>query len=233
MYLLMDAFRNESVIAYSPETVHCPGSAQAFGFPESAFLNYPGGPFSMARLLTSQGNKDCQEGRLAIEELRQAGASKDVMEEFSNGEGFKKNLDLTLQTYGSMPRVPENQGYVIIKPLKLLENPPELVIFLADALALSALMFLANYARPDALNVIFPFSSGCWSISGFPFTEIDSPQPRAVVGLADISARVAMKRLLGKNYLSFTMPWKLYTEMEENAEESFLTRPAWGQLAAL
>jgi hypothetical protein len=51
--------------------------------------------------------------------------------------------------------------------------------------------------------------------------------PRAVIGLTDISARFYLRKILGKDILSFTVPRSLFEEMEGNVSESFLTRFAW------
>jgi hypothetical protein len=48
-----------------------------------------------------------------------------------------------------------------------------------------------------------------------------------VIGLTDISARFYLRKLLGKNILSFTAPWSLMKEMDGNVSESFLNRFAW------
>jgi hypothetical protein len=50
------------------------------------------------------------------------------------------------------------------------------------------------------------------------------------VGLTDIAARRNVRQLLGAEYFSFAMPWKLFLEMESNVEGSFLERPTWQSL---
>lgn len=53
--------------------------------------------------------------------------------------------------------------------------------------------------------------------------EGKSDKPRGVVGLIDISAR----KHLEKDLLSFSVPYKMFPEMEGNVEESFLNRDEW------
>ena len=89
---------------------------------------------------------------------------------------------------------------------------------------------LANYASPRSDRVTIPFSSGCQSVGLLAFAEADSPSPRAVVGLTDLSARKAVRRSLGAESLTFTMPWKLFLEMEENAPGCFFDRPTFKEL---
>ncbi|MDR1871094.1 MAG: hypothetical protein LBS60_04060 [Deltaproteobacteria bacterium] len=66
-----------------------------------------------------------------------------------------------------------------------------------------ALVILANYGRPSSDNVLIPFGSGRGSVWAPPFIAGSRESPRAVVGLTDISARVALKGLLGRQCLSF------------------------------
>ncbi len=92
---------------------------------------------------------------------------------------------------------------------------------------MSAVVVLANYARPGIDNVRIPFAAGCASLALYPFYEAKQANPRAVIGLTDISARFCLRKQLGKKILSFTVPWNLFQEMEANVSESFLTRFAW------
>ena len=107
---------------------------------------------------------------------------------------------------------------------------PENVVLTVDADQLSALVVLANYGRPGMENVLIPFAAGCQQIGIMAWNEARSENPRAVVGLTDISARKNVRRLLGAEYLSFAMPWKMFLEMESNVEGSFLERPTWQTL---
>jgi hypothetical protein len=181
--------------------------------------------------LVSNGNAGCREGQEAAEKLKAAGAAEDVIEEFENGERFKKTPELAMESFRAKPRIEPYSGYLVAKPLELLERAPEVVVALVDALGLSALVVLANYARPSNDNVIIPFAAGCSTIWGQPFAECSNPQPRAVIGLTDPSARKPLKRLLGRDLLSFAMPFKLFEEMEANVQGSFLERPVWRGLA--
>lgn len=92
---------------------------------------------------------------------------------------------------------------------------------------------LANYGRKGNENVIFPFAAGCQNIGIYPFQEAKSEHPRAVLGLNDISARVAVKRILKHDVMTFAAPFRLFEEMEENVPGSFLERETWKQLMAL
>lgn len=49
----------------------------------------------------------------------------------------------------------------------------------------------------------------------------------------DISARVALKRILKRDLISFAAPFQLYQEMEANVPGSFLDRNTWQELMEL
>ena len=108
-----------------------------------------------------------------------------------------------------------------------------MVVFLGDMDQISALNVLANYGRRGNENVIFPFAAGCQNIGIYPFQEAKSEHPRAVLGLNDISARVAIKRMLKDDVMTFATPFSLFEEMEKNVAGSFLERGTWQQLMAL
>ena len=74
---------------------------------------------------------------------------------------------------------------------------------------------------------------GCQSIGIYPLAEARCNLPRAVLELNDLSARVYLKRLLRDDVLSFAVPLKLFREMEDNLEESFLSGETWRQLRTM
>jgi len=55
-------------------------------------------------------------------------------------------------------------------------------------------------------------------------------KPKAVLGLSDITARVYIRRQLGDNLMTFSVPMSMFEEMERNVEGSFLEYEAWQKL---
>jgi hypothetical protein len=51
-----------------------------------------------------------------------------------------------------------------------------------------------------------------------------------VVGLVDLSARKNVRRQLGKDVMSFSVPAAMFQRMERNVEGSFLERETWKSL---
>jgi hypothetical protein len=229
MPLLEQAFRDSVPCSFSTETVRCVGAFHGFGLSPPAW-KMPGGPMAALRLVSS-GNLNCEEGRAAVEALRSLGASAETIRMYSEGEGLKRDPEILARSFATMPRIPPIEGHLNYVPLDRLEEAPEAVVFLADSQQLSALITLAGYARPSNDNVSVPFCSACMSVSIFPLAEIESEAPRATVGLTDVSVRKIIRRLVGRDLLSFAVPWGMYEEMEGNVEGSFLERGFWRSIA--
>jgi uncharacterized protein (DUF169 family) len=145
----------------------------------------------------------------------------------TEGEGYFRTPDLARKFVDDLPMRDVPTEYVVFRPLEQVQNAhlPTLVIFLANPDQLSALMVLANYDRAKNDNVIAPFGAGCQSIL-FGLAEAERVTQRGVIGFTDISVR----KLVDRDLLSFTVPWKMFLEMEANVEGSFLQREQWVEL---
>ncbi len=55
------------------------------------------------------------------------------------------------------------------------------------------------------------------------YAESKKENPRAIVGLIDITVRP----MIESNMLSFSIPYKMFLDMEENVEGSFLEKDLW------
>ena len=119
---------------------------------------------------------------------------------------------------------------MIVKPLSQVHPSQEnvkSVTFFIDPDRLSALTILANYERPGEENVIVPWAAGCQVLGIYSYRELEREHPRGLVGMIDISAHKNVRATLGEHALSFTAPWPLFKEMENNVADSFLQRPTW------
>ncbi|MNC17211.1 hypothetical protein D3C75_650840 [compost metagenome] len=187
---------------FERKTTGCPGAKAGLGFGQ--FPNYPGG----IEYFLSVG----QPGRF-------------------EGEGYLKNPELGEDFVQCLPITELPCRYVIMKPLAQVDasaEKPELIIFYVNTNQLSALTVLANYYRPGIENVMIPFGSGCQSVFLLPYAESQKENPRAVVGLLDITVRP----MVGADMLSFAVPYPMYLDMEEQAEGSFLQKELWHKIAA-
>lgn len=230
MLVIAQAAKGKTMVV-NQATCSCHGAAAGFGLEPFNSAIYPGGHEwhdCLFRFLCT-GNKEWRYGCNIIKALVEDCVPKITGEKLVEGEGFFKNPALEAQWIEELPRVEPAGPYVVIKPLEGFKSgeKPKVVSFLVDPDQLSALVALANFARPGVDNVRIPFSTGCASLALYPFYEAVQANPRAVIGLTDISARFYLGKILGREILSFTIPWNLFEEMEWNVSESFLTRFAW------
>lgn len=147
------------------------------------------------------------------------------------GGAFKKTPELAKTVLDVLPFTDIPYQYVVFKPLTevdLSKEEPKVIVFYANPDQLSALVLLANYGRPGTNNVSIPFGAGCQSICLLPLYEATKDRPRAVVGMTDITARPA----IDADLLTFSVPYALFREMEDNIPGSFLDKPAWQKVAA-
>jgi uncharacterized protein (DUF169 family) len=232
MFLLAAAVKGETA-AFDRNTFGCPGGGTGLGF-GNQYPTFAGGEECFKYFLSS-GNENWERGRQVGEEVKPF-MRPESHHHFMHGERYLKNPELVGRFLESLPMTDVPTKYVLFKPLKRVQEAdgnPATVIFLGDQDQIAALTVLANYGRGHNENVIFPFAAGCQSIGIYPFREAQRQQPRAVLGLNDISARLYLGRMLKGQVLSFAAPFALYREMEENLSGSFLEGNTWRELTAL
>lgn len=151
-------------------------------------------------------------------------------EGFQEGEAYKKTPELASTFVEVLPFTDISEQYVVFKPLAEVdgaEEEPRVVVFYANPDQLSALVVLANYGRPGNDNVVIPFGAGCQTTCLIPWNEASQERPRAVVGMTDISARP----VIDADLLSFSVPFNMFREMENNVSGSFLDKHDWQKVA--
>jgi len=232
MFLLAAAVKGE-IAAVDRKTFGCPGGGTGLGF-GNQYPTFTGGEECFKYFL-SNGNESWEQGRQVGEQVKPH-MPPDSHHHFMHGERYLKNPELVGRFLESLPMTEIPAKYLLLKPLMAVDGEdehPQTVIFLGDQDQIAALTVLANYGRGHNENVIFPFAAGCQSIGIYPFREAQRSEPRAVLGLNDISARLYLGRMLKGQLLSFAMPFALYQEMEGNLAGSFIGGKTWNDLLAL
>lgn len=145
------------------------------------------------------------------------------------GERYKKTPEMVREYMKKhAPAMKAPGRYIVFKRWDMLEKAdnPEVVIFFAESDVLAGLFTLASFDEMEQNMVIAPFGSGCSTIVQYPYLEIKSPHPRAIIGMFDVSARPYVP----EDMLTFAAPMSKFTRMIENMEESFLITPSWAKV---
>jgi uncharacterized protein (DUF169 family) len=192
---------------FDRKTYGCVGGGVGLGFGNT----YEGFPIEH---LLSNGQKESVDGTRRTRKL-------------AEGEHYIKTPELAKKFVDCLPMRDVKEEFVIFKPLELVEEEekPESVVFFVNPDQLSALVVLSNYGRESRDNVIAPWCAACQSIL-FSYKEGEKEVPRAIIGFFDLAAR----KHVGKNILSFTIPYKMFLEMEGEVDGSFLDLEEWKEL---
>ena len=229
MWLVASAAKGKASVC-DRETFGCFGGGVGIGF-GNQYKNFPGGEECFCYFLSS-GNELWEKGRHIVDKVKPF-MREESYDNFVHGERYFKTPEQVKKFIGCLPITDIPAKFAVFKPLHDVnkENEtPQSVIFFADPDQLSALVVLANYGRGDNENVIIPYAAGCQTIGIYPYQEAKAEKQRAVVGLTDLSARVHIRKQLGDNLMTFTVPLAMFEEMEGNIEDSFLQRPTWQNL---
>lgn len=229
MWMLARAAKGE-VAAFSRKTFGCQGGGTGLGFGNLYERWFLGG-FEGFCYFLSTGYEQWEKGKELLEGMREK-LGKDRFEKILHGERYIKSPELVKKFVEQLPITEVPTEYVLFKPLSKVSDKeePVVVVFIVNPHQLSALIILANYSRESIDNVFVPMGAGCHQIGIFAYREAESDTPRAVIGLTDLDARMNVRRQLGDDVLTFTVPFKMFKEMEENVEGSFLEIGTWTKL---
>ena len=145
------------------------------------------------------------------------------------GEFYKKCPAYAAAFIRDFPAFKTPSRYVVMKPLQEVATgeTPVVVVFLVNPDQLSALVTLANFDRPTKDNATVYFGAGCHSTVIEPVCQGLEAEPKALIGLTDLSAR----KYVSPELLSFSLPFARFLEMEEQVDESFLVKHTWLELS--
>lgn len=195
---MLAAAANGKIAAFTSETATCLGGRAGLGF-----AKYPLGWIEYFLSCGGGGVDRCERYK----------KSPDVARDFIC------NVSNAL-----IEKLPPRKKFLMFKPLSaVVDEVPDVIIFLVNADQLSGLVTLANYnsARHDGVKILF--GAGCAQTVLYPMSE----RKFCFVGLTDPSAR----KFIGKDLLAFSMSHEKFLELESVAQESFLTADAWQKIS--
>jgi len=144
------------------------------------------------------------------------------------GERYKKTPELVRELVAKAPKFVAPAPFIVFKRWDHLTeaDEPEVVIFFAPPDVLSGLFTLSGFDEADLNGVVAPFGAGCGTIVEYPYLERDSPRPRSILGMFDVSARPFVE----PGVLSFAVPMAKFERMVGHMAESFLITPSWAKV---
>ena len=230
MFLYAQTAKKGKIAVFDQQSYGCPGGGVGLGF-GNCYLNFPGGIEVFCYFL-SCGNLSWEKGKEFCQML-EGKIPEELWQELAYGERYIKSPELVQDFIECLPIRQIPARYVIFKPLEQVEpekEEPVVVSFPVNPDQLSALVVMANYNKRGVDRVQIPMGAGCQQVGIFAYQAGEAEEPYAMVGLTDLSARLNVRKILGKDILTFTVPWKMFLEMESEVEGSFLERTTWKRL---
>jgi uncharacterized protein (DUF169 family) len=203
--MLRTAARGRTVV-FDRKTSGCPGGGTGLGF-GNCYTGFP-----IERLLSTGGKAELASGRTY---------------DMGEGERFFESPEAAARWAEALPYREVPTEYIVCRPLDQVaeEEAVSLVLMLVNPDQLSALVTLAGFRRGTIDATVSLWGAACQSIL-FAHAQAESDNPRGVIGFFDISQRSRIE----KEFLSYTMPYSLYLEMESSVDDSFLGTTIWDKL---
>jgi uncharacterized protein (DUF169 family) len=120
-------------------------------------------------------------------------------DDFLHGERYIKDPESTRRFVQALPMQNILAAFVVVKPLEQTDPEHEdvkSVTFFVDPDRLSALVILANYAHPEAENVIVSWAAGCQVMGIYAYRELERDHPTLAGNCpSDVAAVLKLRRL--------------------------------------
>jgi uncharacterized protein (DUF169 family) len=232
MWLFAKVAREGRSAVFSRDTTTCAGGAMGLGFGRPLDRHAARSEEGFCSFLSNGigGAADRKAYEAIIAQAPDARHKKMLTE----GERFLKSPAIVRKFLANLPVYDAKDGYIVMKPVHEVEDGEDVrsIVFVANADQIAALSTLANYGTGNIREgvIVAAGVAGCQAMGVCTYAEGETRAPRAVVGLTDLSARKAVRTTLGKDVLTFSVPFALYREMEKNVPGSFLELDLWKEL---
>lgn len=229
MSLFAQAVTRGKTVVFDRDTYGCPGACAGLGF-GTAYDKALGGLETFSSFF-AKGLEDAVDKKAytAMADKVNPHVRRKLME----GERLycSKERALTWITQ-DLPVHDFPEAYRVIKPLAELTEgeTPDSVIFTVNPIQLSALMTLTGSIRDGVNDTVTPQGGACQMLGAYVYKEAESDDPRAVLGMIDLAARINVRKILPDHVLTYAVPWKLFLALEKEAEEGIFKSPLWTDL---
>jgi uncharacterized protein (DUF169 family) len=144
---------------------------------------------------------------------------------WTEGELYCDSPDALRRIFEYVDPRPAPHKFCVVKPISKFSDVevPELIAFFMRPESLSGLHQLAAFVTNDPEVVASPWGAGCGNVVVWPLHYLSEGQNKAVIGGWDPTARKFFKT----DELSFTVPYKMFVDMIERFDESFLKTKSW------
>lgn len=144
------------------------------------------------------------------------------------GERYIRTPEQVKELMKEMPLASIDKKYILFRRWDHATPGDDIqaVVFFAVPDVISGLFTLVNFDHGNGNGVIAPFGAGCASVVYHPMFENRKENPKAVLGMFDVSARPHVP----KDVLTFAIPMKRFEQMVSYMDESFLITGSWDKV---
>lgn len=205
---LLMAASEGTTVSMDEESCNCAGGATGCCFGDGFARHNP----SIRKLLSQGYGEDAPPAMPAF---------------MKEGERFFCTEELAQKFVDSLPYSQRAYPRIVFAPAERWAQigKPDLVYLFLNPDQLSAVVGMLGSHNGRTDNTIAPYCSACQSIL-FGAQQLEQPEPKAVMGLFDISQRYAPLA----NCLSLTMPYSLWEGLSRDLDKSSLTTHSWREV---
>ncbi|NDV26609.1 DUF169 domain-containing protein [Desulfovibrio sp. JC010] len=211
---------------FDRNTYGCPGASVGLGL-GSVYPSVMGG-LDVFEAFFSKGIDSAKDPDAYAEAVKHA--PKHMVNKLTVGERFHASPGKARRWMTEeLPEYDFKEEFRVLKPLSEVTDGevPASVVFVVNPLQLSALITLAGSVRDGLLDIMAPQGAACQMIGAYVFQQAAADIPRPVLGLTDLAARKHIRKTIPPEYLTFAMPWELFLQYEEAAEDGIFSSPLW------
>ena len=225
MPFIAQVIANRKTAIFSKDKCSCFGAITGFGF-GNGFKSEGAGLDNYAAFLSL--GKEVAKNQEGYDQFCSNKPSH-VREMFEKGERIFSTYENAYNFVSKRDIYDNEEKYVVFKPIEDLKEDeiPSSIIFTVNPLELSALIHLDGSRREDVSYTMTPQASACQAIGNHIFSQSESDNPHATLGLLDLAGRRAMRRWIPDEYLNYSLPWELFLELENLSKTSLFQSTVW------